>query len=98
MGVHVYACVALYLIYLFIYFRLEELLENQKKEEAIHTLISIDRVRGLIETIALRKKFLKHLASIKQGNLFKYIFFCTLLHQKKSMIILISLSHTHIQK
>ncbi|KAG2214396.1 hypothetical protein INT47_000952 [Mucor saturninus] len=45
---------------------LEELLENQKKDEAIHTLISIDRVRGLIETIALRKKFLKHLANIKK--------------------------------
>ncbi|KAI8991980.1 Ion transport protein-domain-containing protein [Mycotypha africana] len=42
---------------------LEELLENQRKEEAINTLISIDRVRGLIETIALRKKFLKHLES-----------------------------------
>jgi hypothetical protein len=46
--------------------RLEELLENQKKEEAIHTLISIDRVRGLIETIALRKKFLRHLSNIKK--------------------------------
>lgn len=45
---------------------MEELLENQKKDEAIHTLISIDRVRGLIETIALRKKFLKHLANIKK--------------------------------
>ncbi|CEP08594.1 hypothetical protein [Parasitella parasitica] len=47
---------------------LEELLENQKKEEAIHTLSSIDRVRGLIETIALRKKFLKHLESKKQRD------------------------------
>ncbi|KAG1501400.1 hypothetical protein G6F47_004900 [Rhizopus delemar] len=48
---------------------LEELLENQKKEEAINTLISIDRVRGLMETIALRKKFLKHLKNQKQQNL-----------------------------
>ncbi|CAO0803366.1 unnamed protein product [Mucor circinelloides] len=47
---------------------LEELLENQKKEEAIHTLSSIDRVRGLIETISLRKKFLKHLESKKQRD------------------------------
>jgi hypothetical protein len=47
---------------------LEELLENQKKEEAIHTLISIDRVRGLIETIALRKKFLKHLERKRQKD------------------------------
>ncbi|KAI7905468.1 Ion transport protein-domain-containing protein [Cokeromyces recurvatus] len=48
---------------------LEELLENQKKEEAIHTLISIDRVRGLLETIALRKKFLKYLDDKKQKNI-----------------------------
>ncbi|CAO3645074.1 unnamed protein product [Mucor hiemalis] len=47
---------------------LEELLENQKKEEAINTLISIDRVRGLMETIALRKKFVKHLESVKKQN------------------------------
>lgn len=55
-------------------FSLEELLENQKKEEAIHTLISIDRVRGLIETIALRKKFLRHLESIKKQKEGKYNF------------------------
>lgn len=55
-------------------FSLEELLENQKKDEAIHTLISIDRVRGLIETIALRKKFLKHLANIKKQPEGKYSF------------------------
>lgn len=48
--------------------RLEELLENQKKEEAIQTLISIDRVRGLIETIALRKKFLKYLQEKRQKD------------------------------
>ncbi|ORX60316.1 hypothetical protein DM01DRAFT_1332475 [Hesseltinella vesiculosa] len=40
---------------------LDELLFNQKKKEAIQTLISIDRVKGMIETIALRKKFLRHL-------------------------------------
>ncbi|RCH86212.1 hypothetical protein CU097_002295 [Rhizopus azygosporus] len=45
---------------------LEDLLEYQKKEEAIHTLISIDRVRGLMETIALRKKFLRHLEKQKK--------------------------------
>ncbi|KAG1470308.1 hypothetical protein G6F56_002758 [Rhizopus delemar] len=45
---------------------LGDLLENQKKEEAINTLISIDRVRGLMETIALRKKFLKHLKNQRQ--------------------------------
>lgn len=44
------------------------MLEYQKKEEAIHTLISIDRVRGLMETIALRKKFLKHLEKQKKGK------------------------------
>lgn len=43
-------------------------MENQKKEEAIETLISIDRVRGLIETIALRKKFLKHLQAKRQKD------------------------------
>ncbi|OBZ90460.1 hypothetical protein A0J61_01495 [Choanephora cucurbitarum] len=47
---------------------LEELLENQKKEEAIDTLISIDRVRGLIETIATRKKFLKHLENKRNAQ------------------------------
>ncbi|KAI9485974.1 MAG: Ion transport protein-domain-containing protein [Benjaminiella poitrasii] len=47
---------------------LEELLENQRKEEAIHTLISIDRVRGLMETIALRKKFLRHLNDKKRKD------------------------------
>jgi hypothetical protein len=61
---------------------LEELLENQKKEEAIHTLISIDRVRGLIETIALRKKFLAHMKNIKkQKNTSKL--FCVKLYRKK---------------
>lgn len=43
-------------------------MEYQKKEEAIHTLISIDRVRGLMETIALRKKFLRHLEKQKKGK------------------------------
>jgi hypothetical protein len=47
---------------------LEELLDNQKKEEAIQTLISIDRVRGLIETIALRKEFLWHLKNKKRKS------------------------------
>ncbi|CAO3597764.1 unnamed protein product [Absidia cylindrospora] len=49
---------------------LEELLVNRKKEEAIHTLISIDRVKGLLETIALRKKFLRHM-EMKKQNLLK---------------------------
>lgn len=40
---------------------LEELLNNRKREEVVQTLIKIDRVKGMIETIALRKKFLKHL-------------------------------------
>ncbi|KAI8331328.1 Ion transport protein-domain-containing protein [Chlamydoabsidia padenii] len=48
---------------------LEELLVNRKKEEAIHTLISIDRVKGLLETIALRKKFLRHMEMKKQQYL-----------------------------
>ncbi|KAI8983763.1 Ion transport protein-domain-containing protein [Pilobolus umbonatus] len=47
---------------------LEELLEDQKKEEAIHTLSSIDRVRGLIETIVLRKKFLRYLDTKRHIN------------------------------
>jgi hypothetical protein len=47
---------------------LEELLENRKKEEAIHTLSSIDRVRGLIETVVLRKKFLQHLEQKRQAK------------------------------
>lgn len=73
------------MIYLLIVIiRLEELLENQKKDEAIHTLISIDRVRGLIETIALRKKFLKHLANIKQQQEGKYSF-CTMLYNLRSL-------------
>ncbi|KAI8096858.1 Ion transport protein-domain-containing protein [Halteromyces radiatus] len=50
---------------------LEELLVNRKKEEAIHTLISIDRVKGLLETIALRKKFLRHM-ELKKQKLLKF--------------------------
>lgn len=64
--------------------RLEELLQNQKKDEAIHTLVSIDRIRGLLETVVLRKKFLKHLASKRQNEgKVTFIFFvlcCTMVH------------------
>ncbi|KAI8139587.1 Ion transport protein-domain-containing protein [Fennellomyces sp. T-0311] len=45
---------------------LEELLSNRKREEVVQTLIKIDRVKGMIETIALRKKFLQHLESKKK--------------------------------
>ncbi|KAG0186357.1 calcium channel protein [Apophysomyces sp. BC1034] len=47
---------------------LEELLANREKEEAIQTLINIDRIRGMMETIAMRKKFLRHLASKKSSQ------------------------------
>lgn len=46
-----------------IFNRLEELLSTRKREEAVQTLIKIDRVKGMIETIALRKAFLRHLES-----------------------------------
>ncbi|KAI9303230.1 Ion transport protein-domain-containing protein [Cunninghamella echinulata] len=45
---------------------LEELLNNRKKEEAIDVLINIDKVKGLLETIALRKKFIRHMKMKKQ--------------------------------
>ncbi|KAF7724875.1 calcium channel protein [Apophysomyces ossiformis] len=47
---------------------LEELLANREKEEAIQTLINIDRIRGMMETIAMRKKFLQHIASKKNSH------------------------------
>ncbi|KAI9271516.1 Ion transport protein-domain-containing protein [Phascolomyces articulosus] len=45
---------------------IEELLSNRKREDVVRTLIKIDRVKGMIETIALRKKFLRHLENKKQ--------------------------------
>ncbi|KAG2223817.1 hypothetical protein INT45_001951 [Circinella minor] len=45
---------------------MEELLSNRKREDVVRTLIKIDRVKGMIETIALRKKFLQHLENKKQ--------------------------------
>ena len=45
---------------------MDELLNNRKREDVVRTLIKIDRVKGMIETIALRKKFLKHLETKKQ--------------------------------
>ncbi|OAD72147.1 hypothetical protein PHYBLDRAFT_147120 [Phycomyces blakesleeanus NRRL 1555(-)] len=47
---------------------LDELLANRRKEEGIQTLINIDRVKGLIETIVLRKKFLAHLQAKKDAS------------------------------
>ncbi|CAO3642477.1 unnamed protein product [Cunninghamella blakesleeana] len=48
---------------------LGELLHNRKKEEAIEALISIDKVKGLLETIALRKKFIRHMKLTRQQSL-----------------------------
>ncbi|KAI9498171.1 Ion transport protein-domain-containing protein [Zychaea mexicana] len=45
---------------------LEELLSNRKREEVVGTLIKIDRVKGMIETIAMRKKFLQHMQNKRQ--------------------------------
>lgn len=44
---------------------IEELMAVRKKQELVQTLIKIDRVKGMIETIALRKKFLQHLKQKK---------------------------------
>lgn len=48
-------------------------MNNQKREEAVEALIKIDRVKGMIETIALRKKFLKHLESKKKSRVGKHL-------------------------
>ncbi|KAI9318189.1 Ion transport protein-domain-containing protein [Dichotomocladium elegans] len=48
-------------------FQLDELLYNQRREDVVQTLIKIDRVRGMLETYALRKKFLQHRAQQPSG-------------------------------
>ncbi|KAI9323588.1 Ion transport protein-domain-containing protein [Dichotomocladium elegans] len=50
-------------------FLLDELLRNRKREEVVQTLIKIDRVKGMIETISLRKKFLRHLEQKRESRI-----------------------------
>lgn len=45
--------------------RLDDLLQNAKKQETIEALVNIERVRGLIWTVVQRKKFLQHMETKK---------------------------------
>lgn len=42
-----------------VYTRLDELLRYRNREEVVQTLIKINRVKCMLETYALRKKFLR---------------------------------------
>ncbi|RUS13972.1 hypothetical protein BC938DRAFT_477589, partial [Jimgerdemannia flammicorona] len=50
------------------YHRIDELLQHRQKMETIQRIVNFKRVGGMLETIVLRRKLMKHRAAQLQTN------------------------------
>lgn len=48
--------------------RIEDLLQWKAKEQRVNDLVSLDRVRGLLQTIFWRKRFLDHRVAVRAAD------------------------------